>query len=242
VSVSRGSPDQREQERHMTAMFDKVAPRYDLLNRVLSLGTDIGWRRRAIAWARLAAGEVALDVGVGTGDLTFALLASSTTSARVVGIDLSPAMLERSRLRAARLGHGRRYAAVRASAHRIPLRNGSLDLIVSAFTLRNLADLDGSFREMRRVLRAGGRLVLLELSHPPSERLARIFGLYFDHFAPRIAERLGGDREAYRYLPRSVKPFPRAEGLAQRLTAAGFSGVSFERLTFGIAAIHVGSA
>ncbi len=236
--TDRDTPS-RAQAREMAAMFDRVAPRYDLLNRVLSARRDVGWRRRAVALARLGEGEVALDVGVGTGDLSFDLLAASAPTSRVVGIDVSEAMLERVRRRAASSPYAARFEARAADAHDLPFPDASFDRVVAAFAVRNLGDLDGGLREMRRVLRPGGRAAILELSTPPHPLVRGAFRLYFHGIAPRVAALLGGDAEAYRYLPRSVARFPGAEALAGRLRAARFARVRFERLSAGIAAIHL---
>lgn len=217
-------------------MFDRISPRYDRLNRVLSFGTDIAWRRRAISLARLASGERALDVGAGTGDLALALL-RLTPDASAIALDLSPGMLAVFRRRASRLGL--RPTAVLGSAEAIPLPDGSVDRVVTSFTLRNVGDLPRALREFRRVLRPRGRAVILELSHPPNPFFGALYRSYFDRLAPRIAVALGGDADAYRYLPRSLRPFPRPERLAELLREAGFARVRFERLALGIAAIHV---
>jgi demethylmenaquinone methyltransferase/2-methoxy-6-polyprenyl-1,4-benzoquinol methylase len=222
-------------------MFDRVAPRYDALNRILSFGRDIGWRDRAVALARLGPGELALDVGVGTGDLAFGLLDASDPLSRAVGIDLSPAMIAAVHRRALRRGETR-FAPLRASAHALPFSDARFDRVVAAFTIRNFGDLALGLREMRRVLRPGGRAVVLELSTPPDPITRAFYRLYFHRLAPLVAARAGGDPEAYRYLPRSVAAFPGAEGLAARLRDAGFARVRFERLALGIAAIHIGEA
>lgn len=220
-------------------MFDRIAPRYDRLNRLLSFGTDRSWRARATLLARLGPGERAVDVGVGTGDLALGLLEASHPSARVVGIDLSARMLAISRRRLARMGVGPRYAAVIGTGERLPLPDASVDRVVSGFTLRNVGDLPRALGEMRRVLRPGGRVVLLELSHPPNPVFRLAYRWYFDRVAPPFAVLFGGDPDAYRYLPRSLRPFPKAEALAAMLRDAGFAGARFERLTLGIAAIHL---
>ncbi len=235
----RGS---REQAREIAAMFDAVAPRYDFLNRVLSLRRDVGWRRRAVALARLGADEVALDVGVGTGDLAFDLLAASAASSRVVGVDLSDRMLELVRARAAANELGSRFEARLADAQALPFDDASFDRVLAGFAVRNFGDLDAGLREMRRVLRRGGRAVILEFSHPPSPLIRALYRLYLHQGTPRLAALFGGDVDAYRYLPRSIDAFPGAEGLAERLRAAGFSSVRFERLMFGATAIHVAEA
>jgi len=228
-----------DHDRRIAAMFDRVSPRYDRLNRVLSFGTDVVWRRRATVLARLAPGERALDVGAGTGDLALALL-RVTPQSSAIALDLSPGMLAVYRRRASRLGL--RPAAVLGSAEAIPLPDCSVDRVVTSFTLRNVADLSRALREFRRVLRPSGRAVILELSHPPKGVFGALYRSYFDRLAPRIAVALGGDPDAYRYLPRSLRTFPLPERLGEMLREAGFARVRFERLSFGIAAIHLAEA
>src|SRR6266705_429814 len=153
-----------DHDREIAAMFDRIATRYDVLNRVLSFGTDVGWRRRAIARAGIRPGMLVADVGAGTGDLSFA---AAARGARVLAIDLSPGMLAVLGRRA-RDGRGARIRPLVGSAERLPLPDASLDRIVSGFTVRNVGDRARAFAEFRRVLRRGGRLVVLELSHPSS--------------------------------------------------------------------------
>jgi len=238
--MARSDEDARTPHEDATAaMFDVVAPRYDRLNRVLSLGRDVGWRRRAVALARLGPDESALDVGVGTGDLSFGLLAASDPTSRVIGIDLSAGMLDLVRRRAARSPLGSRFEARRADAQALPFADASFDRVVAGFAVRNFGDLDAGLREMRRILRPGGRAIILELSTPPNPVVREAFRVYFQGIAPRIATLLGGDAGAYRYLPRSVQRFPRAEPFADRVRDAGFARVRFERFALGIATIHV---
>lgn len=229
-----------EHDRDVAEMFERIAPRYDLLNRVLSFGTDVGWRRRAIALARLGPRERALDVGAGTGDLTVGLIGASDRSSTVVALDLAPRMHEIAQRRLARAGLTRRAMSVVGNAESVPLPDASVDRVISGFTLRNIGDLPRALREMRRVLRPGGRIVLLELSHPPNAAFGALYRWYFDRLAPRIAVAFGGEPDAYRYLPRSLRAFPTAERLAATIAAAGFEGVRFERLALGVAAIHTG--
>jgi demethylmenaquinone methyltransferase/2-methoxy-6-polyprenyl-1,4-benzoquinol methylase len=215
-------------------MFDRIAPRYDLLNRVLSFGRDASWRHRAVALAKLGAGERALDVGAGTGDLALAL-ARAGPSGRVVAIDLAPQMLLRARLRAdASLGY------VVASAEALPFADGLFSCVVAGFAVRNFGDLPRALGDMRRVLRPGGRAVVLELSLPPSPAPRALHRFYLHRVAPAIATVLGSSAEAYRYLPASVEAFLDPERLAAALRDAGFQRVRYERLTFGVATIHIG--
>ena len=215
-------------------MFDRIAARYDFLNRVLSFGTDIAWRRRALARAAIGPAHVVLDIGAGTGDLS---LAAAATGARVIALDLSAGMLAVLARRArGRIG---RILRLVGNAEALPLPDRSVDRIVTGFTVRNVGDLPRALAELRRVLRPDGRVVILELSHPRSAAFARLYSFYFDRIAPEVAALLGGDRAAYRYLPRSLRPFPAPERLATMLSDAGFTTVRFERLTLGIAAIHI---
>jgi demethylmenaquinone methyltransferase/2-methoxy-6-polyprenyl-1,4-benzoquinol methylase len=220
-------------------MFDRIAPRYDLLNRLLSLGTDLSWRRRALEIARLGDGGRALDVGTGTGDFALALLARSPSTATVTGVDISPGMLEVAERRAAKAGVGPRYERLIASVESLPFADGAFDVAVAGFVIRNVGDIPLGLGEMRRVLRQGGRAVILDLHTPRNPTVRRLYRSY-NFLSPRLAAALGSDPEAYRYLPRSIEAFYEPEALATLLRDAGFSRVTFERLTFGIAAIHVG--
>jgi demethylmenaquinone methyltransferase/2-methoxy-6-polyprenyl-1,4-benzoquinol methylase len=222
-------------DHEIASMFDRIAARYDFLNRVLSFGTDIGWRRRAIALADIWPGAAVLDVGAGTGDLSFA---AAARGARVVALDLSAGMLSVLGRRATDMQSSRIEPLV-GSAESLPLPDASIDRIVTGFTVRNVGDLGRAFMELRRVLRPGGRAVVLELSHPPSPAFERLYSLYLERILPAAATLLGGDREAYRYLPRSLRQFPDPDGLAAKLRDAGFTKVRYERLSLGIAAIHI---
>jgi demethylmenaquinone methyltransferase/2-methoxy-6-polyprenyl-1,4-benzoquinol methylase len=222
-------------------MFDRIAPRYDLLNRLLSIGIDLSWRRRAVSLAHLSENGRALDVGTGTGDFALALLARSPRSATVTGIDLSAGMLEVAARRAAKARAGGRYERLIASVESLPFADGTFDVAVAGFVIRNVGDIPGGLREMRRVLRPGGRALILDLHMPRNPLVRRLYRGY-SFISPRLATALGGDPAAYRYLPRSIEAFYDPESLAGLLGDAGFTRVRFERLTFGIAAIHVGEA
>ncbi|HEY8825014.1 MAG TPA: bifunctional demethylmenaquinone methyltransferase/2-methoxy-6-polyprenyl-1,4-benzoquinol methylase UbiE [Candidatus Limnocylindria bacterium] len=234
-------PPSNEHDRRIAAMFDRIAPRYDLLNRLLSLGTDLSWRRRALDLARLGEGGRALDVGTGTGDFALALLARSPGTATVTGVDISPGMLEIAERRAAKAGLSARYERLIASVESLPFPDGAFDVAMAGFVIRNVGDIPKGLREMRRVLRPGGRAVILDLHTPRNPAIRRLYRAY-SYVSPRLAAALGGDPEAYRYLPRSIEAFYDPEALAALMRNAGFTRVRFERLTFGIAAIHVGEA
>ena len=237
----RARDDTSAHESRIRAMFDAIADDYDRLNRSLSFGQDALWRSAAARRARLDAGETALDVGTGTGDLAFALLARSHRTSRVVGLDLASGMFARARAKAAARGVVDRFRLLQGSVLAIPAPDASFDRLVSAFMLRNVADLGRTFAEIRRVLRPGGRAVLLELSKPRPGLFAAAYRRYFYDVLPRVAALLGGEPAAYAYLPRSLTPFPDADALSARLAAAGLHDVRYTRLTFGVAAIHEGT-
>lgn len=220
------------------AMFERIAPRYDLLNRLMSLGLDRSWRRRVVREARPAPGRLALDIGTGTGDLALAL-ARDGRAQHVAGADLSAGMLQVAKHKAESAGVGARISLLQADVAALPFGDGAFDCITTAFMVRNLGDLDAALREMYRVLSDGGRLVVLEITRPAKDLRGRLFSLYFGRIVPVIGGWISGDATAYTYLPASVDHFISAEELAASLTGAGFEGVSFHRLGPGPVALHV---
>ena len=226
--------DERDHTRRVGAMFGRIAGRYDLMNRLMTAGQDRRWRRLAVT-AALAGGAVdLLDVGAGTGDLALAL-AAQPQARRVVAVDLAALMLARAR----RKRHGAlpRYAL--ASATALPFPDASFDAATAAFVLRNVQPLDAALRELRRVLRPGGRFVCLEITRPHDGPRARLFGLYFDRVVPRLGRLVAGDAEAYSYLPASVGRFLDARELSRALLAAGFTRVRFRYVGPGGVALHL---
>jgi len=217
------------------AMFNRVAPRYDFLNHLLSFNQDRRWRARTVR--RLAEvlrrpGARVLDLCCGTGDLLAALQGNCRRP--VLGCDFSPAMLTEAR----RKNPG--CALVEADALRLPLADGSLDLVTIAFGFRNLADYRAGLAEIRRVLRPGGALAILEFSQPPHPLWAALYDFYSRCLLPLIGGLISGDASAYRYLPASVRRFPSPAGLAEEMRAAGFAEVTCELLSGGIVAVHLG--
>ncbi|HUR24238.1 MAG TPA: ubiquinone/menaquinone biosynthesis methyltransferase [Acidimicrobiales bacterium] len=204
------------------AMFDAIAPRYDLVNRVMTFGMDVGWRRATVAGLGLAAGGVVVDVAAGTGDLCRELTAAGHTA---VGVDLSWEMLAHARTDA---------PLVQADALRLPLPAAFVDGVTCGFALRNLADLPTFFSELARIVRAGGRIAMLEVAEPRSPLLRRGHTLYFTKVVPRIGGLLS-DADAYRYLPRSVAYLPDPALLVAQLRDAGFTAVHRRALSGGIA-------
>jgi demethylmenaquinone methyltransferase/2-methoxy-6-polyprenyl-1,4-benzoquinol methylase len=210
-------------------MFDRIAPVYDAMNRVMTVGLDLRWRRLAAA-AVVRPGDRILDAACGTGDLALAALRAGAGSA--VGLDFSERMLDRAR------GKAPESEWVRGDMLAMPFADGSFDAATVGFGIRNVADLELGLRELRRVLRPGGRLAILEITQPRGA-LRPFYSLWFDRLVPLLGRVLPGG-EAYAYLPASVKRFPAAEELALLMRAAGFEDVRFRRLGGSIVALHVG--
>ncbi len=221
-------------------MFDAIAPRYDLLNRVLSAGSDVRWRRLAVARALAGRGDaVVADACCGTGDLALALAADARTR-RVVGFDFAPAMLARAQ--AKRSPAGKAAFAV-GDALRLPARSGAFDAVTVAFGLRNLVDPCGGIAELARLLRPGGRLIVLEFFAPGRGLGGSLFRTYFRHVLPRIGRIVarGSAVDAYRYLPESVESFACMDEVASWCAAAGCEEVRCERLLFGAVGLISGT-
>ncbi|MEJ2667498.1 MAG: bifunctional demethylmenaquinone methyltransferase/2-methoxy-6-polyprenyl-1,4-benzoquinol methylase UbiE [Deinococcales bacterium] len=219
------------------AMFSTIAPRYDVLNRLLSFGIDRRWRAQAARAAVQDGSERVLDVATGTGDLAFTL-ASLAPNAEVIGVDFAEPMLERARGKARARAGRVRFEAGDGSALRFDA--DVFDAVTIAYGLRNFADIDAGLREFLRVLRPGGRLVVLEFPPPPGGVFGVLYGLYFRGVLPAVGGLISGRRGAYRYLPASVIAFPPPEVLAERMRRAGFQKVRYRLQSLGISAIHIG--
>jgi len=228
---------------HVEAMFDEIAPRYDLLNRVLSFGIDVWWRKRAIA---LLAGalderpEFLLDVATGTGDL--AIEALSLDPNQVVGVDISAGMLAGGRDKLRQRGLDGRVALVQGDAADLPFPADTFDGATVAFGVRNFEDLQAGLEGIRRVLRPGAPLVVLEFSHPTAFPVKQGYELYSAHVLPRVGRAVSGSSEAYEYLPESVAAFPDGDAFLAVMRAAGFRNVLAKPLTFGIVSLYRGLA
>jgi demethylmenaquinone methyltransferase/2-methoxy-6-polyprenyl-1,4-benzoquinol methylase len=221
-------------------MFDRIAGVYDLMNTAMTAGMHHRWRGRAAERAELGPGDAALDVCCGTGDLALELAGRVGPEGSVVGCDFSEQMLDLARAKALRRGiSNARFEW--ADALRLPYEDRSFDAVTVGFGARNLADLDGGLAELTRVLRPGGRLVILEISQPRRPPLSTFYSLWFDRIVPLLGT-IAGDRTAYTYLPESVKRFPSPHGLAKRMAATGLEPVRYLVLAGGIITIHSGVA
>lgn len=237
----QGVTGEQQAARWVREMFSRIAPRYDLLNHLLSFQLDRTWRARAVrsVRARLAVpGVRILDLCCGSGDLTLALARAAHPQALVVGSDFARPMLAAARHKSAR----RRASIVllEADALSLPIADGSIDVLTVAFGFRNLASYERGLAEMLRVLRPGGMAALLEFSQPPNPLFARAYRVYANRILPALGGWISGSREAYSYLPESVNRFPEAPELAGMMRRAGFREVRFERMSGGIVALHTG--
>ena len=237
----RPSRDSAEFSGQVRSMFDRIAGVYDLMNRVMTVGLDRQWRARTVERAGLAPGDLALDVCCGTGDLAFELARAVGPSGRVDACDFSERMLELAREKQEeRRGEEPSLAPVEfrwADALELPYDDASFDAATVGFGVRNLADLETGLAELARVLRPGGRLVILEITQPQRPPLSTFFQLWFDRAVPMLGT-LAGDRDAYSYLPDSVRSFPLPDRLGVMIDAAGFEQVRWLVLAGGIIAIH----
>lgn len=234
-----GALGEREAARWVRDMFGRVAHRYDLLNHLLSFSADRRWRARTVARVRLVLqrpGARALDLCCGTGDLLFAL--EGAAGRPLLGADFCHPMLEIARRKA--IAQGFCSDLVEADALRLPLPDGSLDLVTAAFGFRNLASYEQGLAEMARVLRPGGLAAILEFSQPTLPVFARLYRFYSTRLLPEVGGIISGDAGAYRYLPESVSRFPTPAELAAKMRTCGFAEVSYERMTAGIVALHLG--
>ncbi len=237
-AAPQGAQDRRQAAAVVRDMFTSIAPRYDLLNHLLSFNVDrLWWRRAARTFRHILQrpGARALDMCCGTGDMAFALLRASRGKAEILGADFSHAML----VRANEKSRGTSLQWMEADALRLPVRDTTVDLVTSAFGFRNLADYDAGLREILRVLRSGGEAGILDFGEPEG-LIGRVYRVYFKHVLPAMGTMVSGVKGPYAYLPASVERFPSPDEMLERMRAAGFSDVSWTPYTFGIAGLYRG--
>ena len=225
-----------ERSEYVQAMFDRIAGRYDLINRLISGGQDLKWRRFVVEMAALPPDGSLLDIAAGTGDIAFEAL-KLAPDAQVVGADFALQMMQVGRRRAP---FGRQVAWTGADALQLPYASGSFDAVVSGYLMRNVVDIGQTLGEQRRVLKPGGRIVILDTSPPPKNALKPLILMHLRYGIPLIGRVIGGKEasDAYRYLPESTAAFKTPRELARLVEAAGFENVRFKSLMFGTMAVH----
>lgn len=233
-----GPPAVDKTPARIAGMFDAIAPRYDLLNHVLSAGLDVRWRARAIRELRLRPGARVLDLCTGTGDLAVAAV-QQQPSASVVGVDFAGEMLRLADRKIASLGLGRSIRVVRGDGMRIPVASDSCDAATIGFGIRNVIEPRAALAELARVLRPGGRLAILEFGQPRVPGIKTLYTWYFRYVLPLVGKIVSKHQSAYSYLPASVGTFPPPTEFAQIIAATGFSQVHAVPLSFGIVYLYV---
>ncbi len=220
------------------AMFDAIAPRYDLLNRVLSMGIDQTWRKKAVRLLEGDKPERILDVATGTADL--ALEAARLQAKSIVGVDISEEMLKIGREKIEQRGLSDRITLRRGDSEKLPFSDSQFDAVLVAFGVRNFENLQKGLTEIRRVLRPGGTVVVLEFSQPRVFPVKQLYSLYSRYVLPHIGGAISKDKGAYQYLPDSVARFPSGPDFLRRMEEAGFKKTTWKPLTFGIASLYKG--
>jgi demethylmenaquinone methyltransferase/2-methoxy-6-polyprenyl-1,4-benzoquinol methylase len=233
-------PDLSKSPRRIAAMFDAIAGRYDFLNWVLSAGIDRRWRRRAIRALALTGRERVLDLCTGTADLAVAARTAHPPAARVIGVDFADQMLRVASRKLRRRALGDSIALVRGDATRTPLADRSVDAVTIAFGIRNVDDVAAACEEMRRVLKPGGRLAILEFGIPSGRPWRAIYLWYFERILPRVGALVSRHDQAYAYLPASVGAFASSQEFVTILRQHGFLDVAAVPLTFGIVFLYTG--
>jgi len=231
-------PDGEPKRDRVRRMFGRVAGSYDRLNNVLSLGMHHRWRRFAVRQCALPPGARVLDVAVGTGDFAIEAIGAHGTA---VGVDPCEPMLREGQRKLERLGLSGRVRLVVGEAEALPVADAAFDGATIGFGLRNVTDLAATFAEMARAVRPGGRIVALECARPRNPLIRAGFSLYFYRFSPWLARLLGGDEQAYRYLPNSLTTFKTREELCDLMRAAGLTDVRWHDLNGGTVCVHVGT-
>jgi demethylmenaquinone methyltransferase/2-methoxy-6-polyprenyl-1,4-benzoquinol methylase len=220
-------------------MFDRIAERYDLLNRVISFRLDVRWRRRAIRSILTGGNSLLLDIGTGTGDLAFTAAKEARGKARIVGLDFSLTMLKLARAKQVTFTQGETTAFVMGSAMASPFRDAIFDGAMTAFVLRNVSDLSLLFAEAFRVLKPGAKFVSLDMYPPSASWFSTLYAIYFYRLVPRIGALLSSDRDAYQYLSESVRQFHTPENVEKLIQRAGFANVATRKFMNGAVCMHV---
>ncbi len=229
-------PPPDEKRNYVRRMFTAIAPRYDLMNRLMTLGRDQTWRRTVVDLCALPRGGRLLDVATGTGDIAYEALGRDAR-AQVAGLDLTREMMLRGRGKHARLV----FSFTEGDALALPFASDTFDAACSGFMMRNVVDVPAAFAEQARIVKPGGRVVCLEITRPANRVFRRFFDLYFFRLVPRLGGLISGQREAYTYLPHSTVAFPDPSRLQQIMEGAGLGDVHYQLAMFGTVALHWGT-
>lgn len=221
--------------------FDQVAPKYDFMNTLLSLGAHLLWKRWTVEALGLRTGELVLDLCGGTGDMALLAAARLGPRGRAVICDINMAMMEKARKKASRSARGDIVRFLQADAQAVGLKAGVFDAAIVAFGIRNLTDMEQGFREIFRLLRPAGRMACLEFSTPTTPWFRWLYDMYSFHIMPALGKLLAGSKQAYTYLPESIRVFPGPDKLSRILEQVGFREVRYRRVTDGVACIHLGT-
>ncbi len=222
----------------VATMFNNISPKYDLLNRVLSLGIDIIWRKKAIKMLQEFKPQSILDVATGTAD--FAIESLSINPEKVVGVDISKGMLEYGQKKLDKMGLQDRIELKLGDSEKLPFSDGQFDAVIVAFGVRNFENLEKGLSDIYRVLKKNGTLVVLEFSQPESFPFKQGYNFYFKNILPAVGKMVSKDSSAYTYLPESVQAFPYGEAFTNKLEKVGFKKTQCKSLTFGISSIYLG--
>ncbi len=235
--TSEPLPAKRESPR----MFDRIAHRYDLLNRLLSMRRDVAWRKEMARMLPEKSNLAVLDIATGTADVLLTALRERTNISCAVGVDMAGEMLRIGYGKARDAGFGSRLRLIRGDALKLPVAEESFGAVTIAFGIRNVTDVPRALQEMNRLLKPGGKLLILEFSLPDNRLLRRLYLFYFRYILPRLGSLISGDAGAYRYLNQTVEDFPYGEAFCEMIREAGFGTVRDDKLSFGIASIYSGT-
>lgn len=230
------SDSELSKKEQVKQMFDNISPKYDLLNRILSMGIDVRWRKDVVKRVNQSKPQNILDIATGTGDL--AIQIAKTNQAQITGFDLSEGMLQVGRQKVAAENLQDRIKMIQGDAENMPFEDNSFDCITVAFGVRNFENLEKGLNEIYRVLKPGGKFIILEFSQPESFPMKQLYAFYSKNILPKIGKQISKDESAYTYLPDSVKAFPYGEEMKNILKNSKFVNPSDKKLTFGIASIY----
>jgi demethylmenaquinone methyltransferase/2-methoxy-6-polyprenyl-1,4-benzoquinol methylase len=232
--------DDAAKKTQVARMFDSISWRYDLLNHLLSVGVDVYWRRRAMRELKALKPTLILDVATGTGDLAIQAVKSLDPD-KVIGVDISAGMMEIGRKKIEAKGLGKKIELRRGDSENLPFEENKFDAVIVAFGVRNFENLEKGLDEMLRVLKPGGKVVVLEFSKPDKFPFREFYGLYFRFVVPIVGRLVSKDKSAYDYLPESIHAFPRGKTFVGILDRLGYKNTACKPLTFGIASIYTGT-